>query len=174
MHAQQSCTTCLGSKSQCHQPYSSPKQLTIPEQPWNSIPMDFIEQLPASSGYTAILVVVCCLTKQSIFILTYDTVTSSTYPNYSFYMCSWSMVSSPMWHPTEAWNSFCTFSDPLAKLLTWICISLQIIILTQDDNGNELIGLLCLMSSNVTYILSVCHPAGGSSLCGCASGSCVS
>jgi IS30 family transposase len=39
--------------------------------------MDFIEQLPASSGFTAILVVVCRLTKQSIFIPTYDTITSA-------------------------------------------------------------------------------------------------
>jgi hypothetical protein len=38
--------------------------------------MDFIEQLPSSMGYTAILVVVDRLTKQAIFISTYDTVTS--------------------------------------------------------------------------------------------------
>ena len=39
--------------------------------------MDFIEQLPASSGYTAILVIVDRLTKQSIFIPTHDTITSA-------------------------------------------------------------------------------------------------
>jgi hypothetical protein len=54
-----------------------PQQLPIPEQLWNSISMDFIEQLPVSLGFTAILVVVCCLTKQSIFIPTYDTITSA-------------------------------------------------------------------------------------------------
>jgi IS30 family transposase len=37
--------------------------------------MDFIEQLLGSSGFTAILVVVCRLTKQSIFIPTYNTIT---------------------------------------------------------------------------------------------------
>ena len=43
----------------------------------NSISMDYIEQLPKSSGYTAILVVVDCLMKQAIFIPTHDTITSA-------------------------------------------------------------------------------------------------
>jgi hypothetical protein len=39
--------------------------------------MDFIKKLPSSSGYTSILVVVDRLTKQGIFIPTYDTITSA-------------------------------------------------------------------------------------------------
>src|SRR3979490_553844 len=39
--------------------------------------MDFIEQLPPSLGFTSILVIVCRLTKQSIFIPTVDTITSA-------------------------------------------------------------------------------------------------
>jgi len=38
--------------------------------------MDFIEQLPSSSGYTSILVIVDRLSKQSLFIPMYDTITS--------------------------------------------------------------------------------------------------
>ena len=38
--------------------------------------MDFIEQLPSSSGFIAILVIVDRLSKQSIFIPTHDTITS--------------------------------------------------------------------------------------------------
>jgi len=38
--------------------------------------MDFIEQLPASNGFTDILVVVDRLTKQAIFIPTYNTITA--------------------------------------------------------------------------------------------------
>ena len=71
-----SCTTCAWSKAPCHCPYGLLKQLPIPEKPWNSISMDFIEQLPLSSGFTAILVVVDWLSKQSIFIPTHDTITS--------------------------------------------------------------------------------------------------
>ena len=41
-------TTCMCSKSQRH--HGLLKQLPILEQPWNSISMDFIEQLPKSSG----------------------------------------------------------------------------------------------------------------------------
>ena len=51
----------MHSKSQRHKPYSFLKQLLIPEQPWNSISMDFIKQLPDSLGYTAILMIVCRL-----------------------------------------------------------------------------------------------------------------
>ena len=65
------------SKSQRHKPYGFLKQLPVPEQPWNSISMDFIEKLPQSSGYTAILVVVNRLTKQVIFIPTHDTIISA-------------------------------------------------------------------------------------------------
>ena len=67
----------MRSKSQHHKPYGFLKQLPVPEQPWNSISMDFIEKLPRSSGYTAILVVVDRLTKQAIFIPTHDTITSA-------------------------------------------------------------------------------------------------
>src|SRR5260370_10315401 len=52
------------------------KQLPIPDKPWNSISMDFIKHLPSSNGFTAILVVVDCLTKQSLFIPTHDTTNS--------------------------------------------------------------------------------------------------
>ena len=72
-----SCMTCMCSKSQCHQPYGLLKQLPIPAQPWNSISMDFIEQPLKLSSYITILVVVDHLTKQAIFILTHDTVTSA-------------------------------------------------------------------------------------------------
>jgi len=60
----------MRNKSRKHRPYGLLKQLLIPSQPWESISMDFIEQLPKSLRYTNILVVVDKLTKQAIFILT--------------------------------------------------------------------------------------------------------
>ena len=71
-----SCVTCMQSKPQHHKPYGSLKQLPIPEQPWNSISMDFIEKLLSSSGFDTILVIVDRLTKQVIFIPAHDTITS--------------------------------------------------------------------------------------------------
>src|SRR3979490_2782983 len=71
-----SCTTCMCSKSQRHRPYGLLKQLPIPERPWNSISMDFIEKLPPSTGYDTILVIIDRLTKQSVFIPTFDTITA--------------------------------------------------------------------------------------------------
>ena len=71
-----SCMACAQAKTPCHRPYGMLKQLLVPDQPWNSISMDFIEQLPSSSGFTTILVVIDQLSKQVIFIPTHDTITS--------------------------------------------------------------------------------------------------
>jgi len=67
----------MQSKPQRHRPYGSLQQLPIPEHPWNSISMDFIEKLLFSSGFDTILVIVDQLLKQAIFIPTHDTITSA-------------------------------------------------------------------------------------------------
>src|SRR5258708_39051823 len=68
------CTSCTCTKVTRHKPYGLLKQLPIPGQPWESISMDFIKQLPMSEGFTAILVIVDRLTKQSLFIPTHNMV----------------------------------------------------------------------------------------------------
>ena len=65
-----SCNIYRRNKAKHHKPYGLLKQLPIPPRPWESISMDFIEQLPPSGGYTDILVVVDWLTKQVLFIPT--------------------------------------------------------------------------------------------------------
>jgi len=70
------CELCARNKSSRHRPYGLLQPLPIPERPWHSISMDFIEQLPASNGFTAILVVVDRLSKESVFIPTTDNVTA--------------------------------------------------------------------------------------------------
>jgi Integrase zinc binding domain len=72
-----SCTTCARSKAKRHKPYGLLHQLPVPLCPWESISMNFIEQLPDSEGFTAILVVVDHFTKQALFILTHNTITSA-------------------------------------------------------------------------------------------------
>ena len=67
----------MQSKPQRHKPYRSLKQLPIPERPWNSISMDFIEKLLSSSRFDTILVIVDWLTKQAIFIPAHNTITSA-------------------------------------------------------------------------------------------------
>src|SRR5258705_8914507 len=68
-----SCAMCTCTKSVRHKPYRKLKQLLIPSRPWLSISMDFIEQLPASEDFSAILVVVDRLMKQVIFIPSHNT-----------------------------------------------------------------------------------------------------
>src|SRR5258707_9559660 len=69
-----SCATCAHMKSPRHKPYGKLKQLLIPSRPWSSISMDFIKQLPDSEGFSTILVIIDCLTKQAIFIPSHDMV----------------------------------------------------------------------------------------------------
>ena len=66
----------MWSKPQHHKLHKSLKQLPIPEWPWNSISMNFIEKLLSSFRFDTILVIVDWLTKQMIFIPVHDTITS--------------------------------------------------------------------------------------------------
>jgi len=63
-----SCNIYTQNKLRQYKPYGMLKQLPISSQPWESISINFIEQLPLSNGYTDILVIVDRLTKQAIFI----------------------------------------------------------------------------------------------------------
>ncbi|KAG5730221.1 hypothetical protein E4T56_gene11659 [Termitomyces sp. T112] len=62
------CEPCLWAKVPRHCPHGLLKPLLIGRRPWSSLLMDHIVKLPDSKGFTVILVVVCCLTKQALFI----------------------------------------------------------------------------------------------------------
>ena len=67
---------CACTKALHHKLYGKLKQLPMPIKPWNLISMDFIKHLLLSDRFSAILVVVDHLTKQSLFIPTHDTINS--------------------------------------------------------------------------------------------------
>src|ERR1700743_371535 len=62
------CDMCQRSKVVRHAPYGLLQPNEVPDQPWRSIAMDFITDLPNSNGYDTILVVIDRLTKMSHFI----------------------------------------------------------------------------------------------------------
>ena len=70
------CVLCARNKPNRHRPYGLLQPLPIPERPWHSISMDFIEQLPLSSGFTSILMVIDRLSKEAVFIPTTDNATA--------------------------------------------------------------------------------------------------
>ena len=107
-----SCTSCTQAKTPHHWPYGLLKQLPVPEKPWNSISMDFIEQLPQSSGFTAILVIVDWLSKQAIFMIPS---LAQNLPSSSYSTCSPNTESWPMSLLTVVPNLYPISSGPLVK-----------------------------------------------------------
>jgi hypothetical protein len=64
-----SCGSCQRNKTQRGKPAGLLQPLPVPEEPWSSVSMDFIVQLPkTSSGHDAILVIVDRLTKMTRFV----------------------------------------------------------------------------------------------------------
>lgn len=63
-----SCDPCNRSKPRRGKPFGELVPIPIPSQPWKSISMDFITDLPRSQGYDSILVVVDRFTKMAHFI----------------------------------------------------------------------------------------------------------
>ncbi len=59
--------TCARSKAPRHRPFGLLQPLSIPSQPWGSIAMDFITDLPTVRTKNSILVVVDRLTKMAHF-----------------------------------------------------------------------------------------------------------
>lgn len=64
------CATCHRIKPVRHAPYGYLRPLSVPQNRWQHISMDFITGLPRSGPYDSVLVVVCRLSKMAHFIPT--------------------------------------------------------------------------------------------------------
>ena len=64
----QRCDVCQWFKTDYMKSVGLLQPLPIPTQMWTDVSMDFIEGLPSSNGYTAIMVVVNRLTKYAHFV----------------------------------------------------------------------------------------------------------
>jgi transposase InsO family protein len=71
------CDLCLRTKAQRHHPVGELHPLPIPDAPWDTISVDFIVELPESSGHDAVMVVVDSVTKRAHFSSTLTTITAA-------------------------------------------------------------------------------------------------
>ena len=71
------CDLCLRTKIQRHRPVGELHPLPIPDSAWDTISVDFIVELPESSGHDAVMVVVDSVTKRAHFISTLTTITAA-------------------------------------------------------------------------------------------------
>lgn len=62
------CAVCQHAKHEHTHPAGKLQPLPIPKEPWQDLTMDFVEGLPKSEGYDAIMVVVDRLTKYAHFV----------------------------------------------------------------------------------------------------------
>lgn len=120
----QSCDICQKIKHRKHAPYGLLQPLPIPSEPFETITMDFITELPESKGYDSITVIVDKLTKYGLFIPTHTSNTAVDTARLVFqhviahYGIPREIVSDRdrMWSG-EFWKEVCSYLD-LKRLLS--------------------------------------------------------
>ena len=70
------CDLCLQTKPWRHSPVGELQPLSMPDAQWDTLSVDFVVELPESSGHDAIMMVVDAVSKRVHFILTHMTVTA--------------------------------------------------------------------------------------------------
>jgi hypothetical protein len=68
------CDLCICTKVQRHKPIDELQPLPIPDAPWDTISVDFIDKLPESHGHDAAMVVVDSVNKRAHFMATFVTI----------------------------------------------------------------------------------------------------
>jgi len=110
-----SCTTCSRAKTRAPQTLRTSQATSDSREALEFNLHGFHREAPFIIRYTSILVIVDRLSKQSLFIPTYDTITSPQLHNYSFYTSSPSMVSRATSLPIVE-PSLCPISSDLSEL----------------------------------------------------------
>jgi len=70
------CDLCLWTKPWRHSPVGELQPLSVPDARWNTLSVDFVVELPESSGHDAVMTVVDSVSKRVHFVPTHTTVTA--------------------------------------------------------------------------------------------------
>jgi len=70
------CDLCLQTKLWRHSPVGELQPLSIPDAQWNTLSVDFVVELPESSGHDTVMTVMDAVSKRVHFILTHTMVTA--------------------------------------------------------------------------------------------------
>jgi len=70
------CDLCLWTKPWQHSPVGELQLLSIPDTWWDMLSVDFVVELPESSGHDAVMTVMNTVSKRVYFILMQTTVTA--------------------------------------------------------------------------------------------------
>ena len=71
------CDLCLRTKAHRHPLVGELHPLPIPDNPWDTVSMDFIVELQDSEGHDAVMVMVDSVTKRAHFMPTFTTITAA-------------------------------------------------------------------------------------------------
>jgi len=69
------CDLCLWTKPWRHSPVGELQPLSVPDAQWDTLSVDFVVELPESSGHNAVMTVVDSVSKRVHFVPTHTTVT---------------------------------------------------------------------------------------------------
>src|ERR1700735_229860 len=69
---------CMRTKAICQPPTGELHPLPMPDEPWDTISVDFIVELPQSEGKDSVMVVVDSVTKHGHFIDTVTTISAAS------------------------------------------------------------------------------------------------
>jgi len=70
------CDLCLQTKPWRHSPVGELQLLSVPDAQWDTLSVDFVVELPESSGHDAVMTVVNSVSKRVHFVLTHTMVTA--------------------------------------------------------------------------------------------------